>query len=90
MKIKNIEFDEKSLASFMLNRDAYNSVSKSDNVIWFLTLNLQIRDDFNFKVNESKIVQYDEFDFKGIDELDHYIEYLKTELKVIIKRNETD
>ena len=89
MKIKNIEFDEKSLASFMLNRDAYNSVSKSDNVIWFLTLNLQIRDDFNFKVNESKIVQYDEFDFKGIDELDHYIEWLRMELNAIVNNNQS-
>ena len=87
MKIKNIEFDKKSLVSFHLNRDRYDSPAKNDNIIWFLTLYLEIYDDFNFKINESKVVQYDEFDFKDIDELDNYIEYLKTELNAIIKKN---
>ena len=77
--------------SFTLNRDDYPTASPNTifpNVIWFLTLNLHILDDFNFKINESKVVQYVELDFKGIDELDNYIEWLKTELNAIIKKNE--
>ncbi|KKL28700.1 hypothetical protein LCGC14_2372560, partial [marine sediment metagenome] len=38
----------------------------------------------------SKTVQYTEFDFKGTDELDNYIETLKIELNVIVKQNERD
>ncbi len=87
MKIKNIEFDEKSLSSFTLNKDKYNSPVATGNVIWFLNLYFEILDDFNFKVNESKIVQYDEFDFSNIEQMDAYIEYLKTKLNTIIEKN---
>ncbi len=89
MKIKNIEFDEKTLVTFNCDRKTFNTTLKYNCVKWWIDLSFKIPDDFNFLTEESKTLEYTEFDLKGIDELDNYIEYLKTELNAIVEKNKS-
>ena len=88
MKIKDIEFDGKTLDSCHFNRTIYNSVTKGKCITWHLELDFKIADDFNFIYEHSIGLDYTEFDFENdIDQLDNYISYLRAKLNKIINQN---
>ena len=90
MRIRDIEFDEKTLKGVITHRLNFTNIQPKECIRWWVDLFFEVMDDFDFCEQYSKTVQYTDFDFKGIDELDNYIETLKIELNVIVKQNERD
>ena len=84
MKIRHIEFDEKLLSKVDGGRSTYPTVTQKIAAQWYITLIFRITDDFNFTHQESKSIQYTEFDFEDSKAMDDYIEVLMDKLNKII------
>ena len=89
MKIRHIEFEEKYLTEFGIQRSTYNSATgKKGCVQHRLCLMLKIPDDFNLLNLDYREIYYYESDFNDdVQKLDNYIESLKRRLNSIILQN---